>query len=61
MTERKPLPDEMRASVAAASLERTSRFFDASLEQVLEELFQNARRAGATGSTSTSRDRTGSG
>ena len=42
------LPEQIRASVSADSVERVSRFFDASLGQTLDELFQNARRAGAT-------------
>ena len=44
-----PLPDRIRASVANESIERVSQFFSATLRETLNELFQNARRAGASG------------
>ena len=42
------LPRSIRASVHPDALDKVTRFFDATTRQVVDELFQNARRAGAT-------------
>lgn len=41
------LPNTIRASIDPGALEKTTRFFNAGLDDILTELFQNARRAGA--------------
>ena len=44
------MTDEVKtitASIDPDALDKTSRFFNASLEDILTELLQNARRAGA--------------
>ena len=38
----------IRASVGPTLIEKSTRFFNASFEDIFAELFQNARRAGAT-------------
>ena len=42
------LPREIRASVHQDAIHRVTRFFDATVGDCLNEVFQNARRAGAT-------------
>ena len=42
------LPNEIRATIHDDAIQRVSRFFDASFKETLNELFQNARRAGAS-------------
>lgn len=44
MTQHEPV----RARVAAAAIGKVTRMFSGSLDDILTELFQNARRAGAT-------------
>lgn len=41
-------PSEIRAKIAPEALSKTTRFFNATLHDILNELLQNARRAGAT-------------
>ena len=41
-------PYEIRATIHEDAIQRISRFFDASFRETLNELFQNARRAGAS-------------
>ena len=48
MTATAPLPKSIRARVHEDAIGRVTRFFNASIEQTLAELFQNARRSGAT-------------
>ena len=48
MTATTTLPTSIRARVHEDAIGRVTRFFNASTEQTLAELFQNARRAGAT-------------
>ena len=42
------LPDSIHAAIDPGAIGKVSRFFDASSEQIIGELLQNARRAGAT-------------
>ena len=43
-----PLPDTIRASIHQEAIDKVSRFFNASFEDALNELLQNARRSHAT-------------
>ena len=43
-----PLPAAIRASIHEDAINRVSRFFNASFDDIIKELFQNARRANAT-------------
>ena len=47
-THDRALPNEIKATIHGDAIQRVSRFFDASFEETLNELFQNARRAGAS-------------
>ena len=38
----------IRARISAGALDKATRFFNAGLEDIFNELLQNARRAGAT-------------
>lgn len=42
------LPKTITATVSAKAIDKTSRFYNASLKDIIIELFQNSRRAGAT-------------
>ena len=42
------LPKQIKATIHEDAIQRVSRFFDASFKETLNELFQNARRAGAS-------------
>ena len=50
------LPREIRPTVSPKAVEKVTRFFNASLSDILLELFQNSRRAGATRVDVTTRD-----
>ena len=41
-------PSTMRAAIDPAAIRKVNRFFNATLDQIIDELFQNARRSGAT-------------
>ena len=47
MTTTAKLPDSIQASIHQDALSRVPSFFNASIKEILNELLQNSRRAGA--------------